>query len=128
MTAVTLSATLAQEGPGAIVIGSDYIALGVVRSLGRHGIPVCLMRDLHVCAAVSRYVRCCLPWPAGDMARLNALLELSTLHRLDGWALFPTDDEAAALVARHHGTLAEHFLLTTPSWEVMRWAYDKRLT
>src|ERR687886_653112 len=31
--------------PGAVVIGANYRALGVVRSLGRHGIPVWVLRQ-----------------------------------------------------------------------------------
>jgi len=115
--------------PGAVVIGSDYIALGVVRSLGRLGIPVWVLHDrLHIDATVSRYTRRRLPWPVGEAARLALLVELPARYGLDGWALYPTDDEAAALVARNHRTLSERFVLTTPPWEVFRWAYDKRLT
>jgi predicted ATP-grasp superfamily ATP-dependent carboligase len=115
--------------PGAVVIGSDYIALGVVRSLGRRGIPVWLLHDdRHMDAVVSRHVHRRLPWPIGDTARLTRLLELYSRHDLGGWTLYPADDEAAALVARHHRALSERFLLTTPPWDVLRWAYDKRLT
>jgi D-aspartate ligase len=45
-----------------------------------------------------------------------------------GWALIPTGDETAAFLARHHAALNDRFVLTTPPWEVLRWAYDKRLT
>jgi D-aspartate ligase len=115
--------------PGAIVIGSDYIALGVVRSLGRQGIPVWVLRDsMHAEAAVSRYARHCLPWPADEAARLALLLKLTSEYGLHNWVLFPTDDEAAALVARNHQILAKHFSLTTPPWETLQWAYDKRKT
>src|SRR5262245_40661321 len=128
-TAQALPQSDARRMPGAIVIGSDYIALGVVRSLGRQGIPVWVLRDsMHAEAAVSRYARRCLPWPAQEQARLGFLLELSGKHGLTNWALFPTDDEAAALVARQQQVLARHFVLTTPPWEVLRWAYDKRQT
>jgi predicted ATP-grasp superfamily ATP-dependent carboligase len=42
--------------------------------------------------------------------------------------LFPSEDEAAATLARHHSTLATRFRLTTPPWPTLRWAYDKRCT
>ena len=54
--------------PGAVVLGSDYKALGVVRSLGRHGIPVWLVRDDHALANASRYTRRSLAWPAAVSA------------------------------------------------------------
>ena len=41
------AATLAAGAPpaGALVLGADYRALGVVRSLGRRGVPVWVIRD-----------------------------------------------------------------------------------
>ncbi|WP_437378683.1 carboxylate--amine ligase [Inquilinus limosus] len=115
--------------PGAVVIGGDYIALGVVRSLGRHGIPVWVMHDgLHVSAAASRFALRRLPWPADEADRLASLREISARYGLFGWVLYPTDDESAALVARNHEALSGSFRLTTPPWAVLQWAYDKRLT
>jgi predicted ATP-grasp superfamily ATP-dependent carboligase len=115
--------------PGAVVIGGDYRGLGVVRSLGRRGIPVWVLTDEHMLAATSRYTRRQFAWPAGGEAQqLEFLLELRHRYGLDGWALIPTGDEAAALLARHHATLSSWFRVSTPPWEVLRWAYDKRLT
>jgi D-aspartate ligase len=115
---------------GAIVVGRDYGALGVIRSLGRHGIPVWHLEETPSNATASRYITRRLPWPAdaGEDEQLSYLLDLCGQHGLDGWTIYPTSDESAALVARRHETLAERFLLTTPAWEAMRWAYDKRLT
>lgn len=119
----------ATESVGAVVIGGDYRGLGIVRSLGRRGIPVWVLTDQHLIAATSRYARRRIPWPmASETAQVDFLLELGARHRLDGWAIFPTGDETAALVARHHPELKTRFRLTTPNWEVMRWAHDKRLT
>lgn len=115
--------------PGAVVIGGDYIALGVVRSLGRHDIPVWVMHDgLHVSAAATRFALRRLPWRADEATRLASLRELSARFGLSDWVLYPTDDESAALVARNHEALSGSFRLTTPPWAVMQWAYDKRLT
>ncbi|MDQ3900543.1 MAG: ATP-grasp domain-containing protein [Actinomycetota bacterium] len=114
---------------GALVIGSGLHGLGVIRSLGRHGIPVWVLRDEQVPATASRYARRSLPWPALDEAHQCAyLLDLAERYDLAGWVLFPTSDEAAAMIGRHHAALSECFRLTTPSWEVIRWAYDKRNT
>ncbi len=117
------------ERAGALIIGDCYQALGIVRSLGRQGIPVWVIGNGHVVAAVSRYVRRTLAWPAGDTARqVGYLLDLAVRHHLDGWTIYPTTDEHAALLARHHAVLAERFLLATPPWGMLRWAYDKRHT
>lgn len=116
--------------PGALVIGGDYKSLGVVRSLGRHGIPVWVLRDDHVLASLSRYCARSLPWPATtEDEQVDHLLDLARRYGLDGWALFPGGDETAALLARNRGPLSTRYRLTIlEPWETLRWAYDKRLT
>jgi D-aspartate ligase len=116
--------------PGALVLGADYRALGVVRSLGRRGVPVCVLCEPgEPLAATSRYARRHFAWPPGDAGRrIRFLGDLARKEGLGGWALVPSADETAALVARHHVALAEHFVHTSPGWEAVRWAYDKRLT
>jgi D-aspartate ligase len=116
--------------PGALLLGADYRALGVARSLGRHGIPVCVLKERgEPLAAMSRYVRRSFAWPPGrDTERIEFLLDLAERGGLRGWALVPSADETAALVARHHEQLAAYFVHTSPSWDAVRWAYDKRLT
>ena len=114
---------------GALVTGADYRGLGVVRSLGRRGIPVWVLRRAgHRLAAASRYARNSTPWPAGTEAQgVEFLLDLANRQGLKGWVLVPTDDEVVNLVARHHGALSKQFCLTVQPWEQLRWACDKRL-
>lgn len=120
----------AGQHKGALVISEHYRGLALVRSLGRRGIPVWTLEpERELMASASRYSRNCLPWPAGeDSEQLDYLLALGERHQLDGWTLFPTSDEPAVLFARHHAALASRFRMTVPPWEVLRWAYDKRLT
>ena len=40
---------------GAVVVGGDYQGLGIVRSLGRSGFPVCVVDDEPSIARYSRY-------------------------------------------------------------------------
>jgi D-aspartate ligase len=110
---------------GALVIGADYRALGVVRSLGRRGVPAWVLRhgDDRL-AGFSRFAKRTIPLAEG----VEFLLGLCREHRLDGWTLFPSGDESAAFVAQHHEELGRRFRLTTPPWSVTRYAYDKRLT
>jgi D-aspartate ligase len=118
------------EASGALVLGANYRGLGVVRSLGRRGVPVWLVRsDEHLVACASRYVHRSLAWPNGDDgARVAYLVELARRHSLSGWTLFPTDDETAALLARHRTELGRCFRVAAPTHRAMRAAYDKRLT
>jgi D-aspartate ligase len=118
------------DGGGVVVIGANYRALGVVRSLGRRGIKVCVLKETDErLAGASRYAGRNFKWPSGDDSeKIAFLLDLATKHDVKGWLLVPTDDEGARLIAQNHEVLDEHFGLTTPAWNVLRWAYDKRLT
>ncbi len=116
------------QSAGAVIFGSDYRALGVVRSLGRRGIPVLVLSGGDdILAAKSRYATDVVPLPEGGDPTL-LLCELAERLRITGWVLFPTADESAAVVARSHRVLGERFLLASPPWETFRWAYDKRLS
>ena len=115
---------------GALVIADHYRGLALVRSLGRQGIPVWTLEpESELMASVSRYTRRRLAWPGGpEIEQRDYLVWLATRHQLDGWTLIATSDEPAMFCARHHASLSRHFRMTTPPWEQLRWAYDKRLT
>jgi D-aspartate ligase len=114
---------------GALVLGADYRGLGVVRSLGRRGVPVWVLKEAgEPLASTSRYARRSLAWPPEGEDRVAFLCDLAESKGIRGWALVPTADETAALVAQHHDELAEHFTHTVAPWNVVRWAHDKRLT
>ena len=114
---------------GALVLDGDQGALAIVRSLGRHNIPVWVLVDKNRLAAFSRYCTRALRWPdATESDKVEWLKELGRSHKLDDWVLFPASDESARLLSLNRGSLTLQYRLTTPDWEVMRWAYDKRLT
>jgi predicted ATP-grasp superfamily ATP-dependent carboligase len=112
------------------VTGASYRALAVVRSLGRRGVPVHLVRtDEQAVATGSRYAAGAVAWPRGHGSdRVGWLEDLAEREGLEGWVLIPTHDEEAAFVARHRDRLARRFRLTTPPWTALRDAYDKRRT
>src|SRR5580704_16133714 len=114
------------HGCGALVLGGSHGALGVVRSLGRHGVPVWFATDDNVFARLSRYTTTGLAWPGPNGAgAAEFLLELARRHRLDGWVLVPCADEEARLVSQNHAALSAVFRVRTLPWDVMQWAYDK---
>ncbi len=116
--------------PGAVVIGGDYQGLATIRSLGRRGIPVVVVDDEFSIGPYSRYTRASVR--VRDLrtegATVAALLEAARRHGLEGWLLYPTRDETVAEIARHREELTGHYRVTSPSWEVVRWAWDKRNT
>jgi D-aspartate ligase len=112
---------------GAIVLGGAHGSLAIARSLGRRGIPVWLITADNPLASFSRYVTRSLHWcgPRADGA-LDFLIELGRRHCLQGWVMFAGSDEDLQFVARNHAALGALFTLTTPAWDRVRWAYDKR--
>ncbi len=116
--------------PGAVVIGGDYQGLGIVRSLGRAGVPVCVIDDEHSISRWSRYATMSLLVPnlSDEQAIIDTLLQAATQHPIEGWILYPTRDEIVAAISRHRDALVPHFRVPTPPWETIRWAVDKRNT
>jgi D-aspartate ligase len=116
--------------PGAVVIGGDYQGLGIVRSLGRMGVPVCVIDDEHSISRFSRYathgVR--VPDLRQEQPTIEALLRIGRSLDLQGWVLFPTRDEIVAALARNRTTLAEIFRVPVPEWDTVHWMLDKRNT
>src|SRR5260221_7218340 len=118
------------ETTGALVIGGNLNGLSIARSLGRRGVPVWITSPPNMkLASYSRYTRRPLSWPNGDCEGQAAyLLDLAERYQLNQWVLFPPSDESAALLSKFHPALSRHFRVSTPTWDALRWAYDKRLT
>jgi D-aspartate ligase len=119
------------RGPvGAVVVGGDYQGLGIVRSLGRRGIPVCVVDDE---LSISRYSRYSTKFAKlaslrDERITVNSLLEIGNRLGLDGWVLYPTREELVAAFSRNRKELSQLFRVPTPAWEIVQWAWDKRNT
>lgn len=89
--------------------------VGAIRSLGRLGVPMyAVTEDRYTPAAASRYLTRAFVWPTTGLERPESLVEgLLAIGRRIGRpaVLFPTDEEAAVLVAEHAAALRERFLL-----------------
>jgi D-aspartate ligase len=115
---------------GAVVIGGDYQGLGIVRSLGKQGIPVCVIDDE---LSISRYSRYCTKFVKVEDLRnervaVDALIEIGRRLNLRGWVLYPTREELVAALSRNRVELARTFRVPTPEWSSVQWAWDKRNT
>ena len=115
---------------GAIVIGGDYQGLGIVRSLGRHGVPVCVIDDERSIARYSRYTTHAVRVDSlrDQDASVDTVLEVGRRLGLEGWVLYPTREETVAAFAHHRERLQGYFRVPTPAWNTVRWAWDKRNT
>ena len=113
---------------GALVIGGDHPGLAVARSLGRRGIPVYVLEDQLSVSQWSRYVSRVVRVKdlRDERATVEAVLEVGHRFGLKGWVLFPTRDEHVAAFSRYRSELAEIFRVTTPVWETVKWAWNKK--
>jgi predicted ATP-grasp superfamily ATP-dependent carboligase len=120
----------ARGAVGGIVIGGDYQGLGIARSLGRRGIPVCVIDDERSIARYSRYTTLSVAAPPlRDEAQLvEVLLGTARRHGLEGWVVYPTREETVVALARNREALTPTLRIPTPAWESTRWAWDKRNT
>jgi len=116
---------------GVMVIGDHVQALGIIRSLGRRGIPVYLLHDKHLCISrFSRYTKQFIktPKPSDESKFVNFMIELAKKRGVEGWILMPTNDAAVYTLSRHKEILEGYYRVSTPCWDVVKYAYNKKLT
>ena len=104
------------RGVGAVVIGGDYQGLGIARSLGRHGIPVCVIDDEVSIARASRFVQDTIRVRdlRTEQGLLDALAQAHAKLGLSGWVLYPTREETVAGIAANRDALQRDFRVPTP--------------
>ncbi|HEX7226629.1 MAG TPA: hypothetical protein VF353_02545, partial [Candidatus Binatia bacterium] len=115
---------------GAVVLGGDFLGLGIVRSLGRKGVPICVVDDEYSISPLSRFASYAARVPnLRDEPRIvDCLLEIGQRLQLKGWVLYPTREEIVAAVSRKRRVLSDLYRVPTPEWETVKWAWDKRNT
>ena len=112
---------------GAIILGGAHGSLEIARSLGRRGIRVWVLTDDNPLAKLSRHVERSLDWAGPrDAGALPFLADLCHRNNLHGWVLFAGSDDDLCFIAQNHAALGSLFTLTTPPWDIVRVAYDKR--
>jgi predicted ATP-grasp superfamily ATP-dependent carboligase len=115
---------------GAVVVGGEHPGLGIIRSLGRRGIPVCIVDDQYSISQFSKYASRTVRVKdlLDEQKTVDSVLEVGERYGLKDWVLFPTRDETVAAFSRHRDRLAKFFRVTTPAWDTVKWAWDKGKT
>src|SRR5262249_21210316 len=116
--------------PGAIILGNEYQALGLLRQLHPRGVQCVLIdQDAWGPALFSRF-RCRFhhspryasnqfwPW----------LVDLACTYGYKGYVVLPTDDEQVRQLAEHFSEVTTLFRYAGLPWDTYRFLYDKRLT
>jgi predicted ATP-grasp superfamily ATP-dependent carboligase len=115
---------------GGVVVGGDYQGLGIVRSLGRRKIPVCVIDDEHSISRYSRYTT--HAFHVSDLRdekqTVAQVLDIGQKLNLRGWVLYPTREETVAAFARYRPLLCPFYRVPTPEWDTTQWCWDKRNT
>lgn len=125
-----MDVVLKKQKPGAIVIGGHFHGLGLVRALAKQGVPVILLDHENSAGKFSRYVthfyRCPNAFQSQEL--LEFLTLLASQKGLEGWVIFPTDDETVYFLSQHKSQLETMYRIPTPAWEITKYAYNKKYT
>lgn len=113
--------------PGAIVLGGNFVGLGVVRSLAPLGIPIWVF-DTNRSQSIAQFSRFTSRFVTSTRDIHDLLLEEGERHKLHGWVVYPVRDEYVEELAEHHDSLSRIYRLATAPMSVTRFALDKRLT
>ena len=118
------------DNVAAIVIGGHFQGLGIIRSLARKGVDVTLIDHEPCMARFSKYItqfyRC--PDILDEEDFVEFLHTLGQKEKLRGAVVFPTDDETVSVLARKRKFLGDCLRLTTPDWDIVKYAYNKILS
>jgi len=118
------------EKVGAVIIGGHFQGLGILRSLARHNVPIYLL-DQELCIGrfsryAKRFARC--PSVRQELLFLNFLTDLARTENIEGWIIYPNDDETVRFLAKYKEQLQEYYRIPTPSWDVVKFTHEKKLT
>ncbi len=112
---------------GVIVIGGHVQGLGIVRILGKLGLPIVVLDATSVnIARHSRYCKLFVKYPDNDL--LNFLLVFGKSKKYKKYILLPTNDKHVEVLSKNKKILSEYFTVGTDSWDVVEKCYNKRLT
>lgn len=116
---------------GVIVIGDHVQALGIIRSLGRHGVPVYLMHNSNLCIGrFSRYTKRFIKTPSlsDESEFVDFMIEFAEKNQVENWVLMPTNDIIVEILSKNKTMLEEYFKVPTPKWDIIKFALNKKLT
>jgi len=117
----------ANDRPGAIVLGGNFVGLGVVRSLGRRGIRTWVF-DADRSKSIAQFSRYTERFVETKEPITDVLLREGRKHNLNGWVIFPVADDYVEALSVNHASLSSFYRVTTLPLEITEFALDKRLT
>lgn len=121
---------LSRMSIGVVITGGDFQALGALRALAGHDIPVVLVDHELGIARYSRHRHRFYrsPSPFNEAGFLQFLLEIGRKKSIFGSVLLPNSDAAVYVISKNRAALSELYRVSTPSWEVIQKVYVKKQT
>ncbi|MGA7828357.1 MAG: hypothetical protein WCA04_11885 [Geobacteraceae bacterium] len=114
----------------AVIIGGDFQGLGIARNLSGLGVRTIVVDPLFCISKFSRYVDrvCKSPAYSNPEKFIDFLTELAAKENLRKPVLFPTSDIAVRILSQYRDKLTPNYLVPTPPWDIIKYAYDKKNT
>jgi predicted ATP-grasp superfamily ATP-dependent carboligase len=112
---------------GAIIIGGHVQGLGIVRILGREGIP-CLVIDNTKINLAKHSKYCYNFFRVEDDLLFDFLNNSVQIQQYRGWVIFPTNDFHVKLLSQNKQQLEKNFIVSTDAWSTVSKFYNKRET
>jgi predicted ATP-grasp superfamily ATP-dependent carboligase len=111
-------------GCGAIVLGGHVQALGIVRILGRRGIPSVVIDATSRC--IARRSKYCRAFHRVSNEMLEEFLKGALCQSsYRGWVIFPTNDFHVRILSVNREELSGNYLVSTDRQEVVDIFYNK---
>ena len=114
---------------GAVIIGSDFQALGIIRCLAEKGVPCFLIEHEF---GISRFSRYCkrkkiyYSLLSSSQNFVDYLIKIAKEENLKGWVLYPNNDELVKLISINRDKLREWFKIIIPPWKIVKKFYYKQ--
>lgn len=115
------------ERVGAVIIGGDFMGLGVIRSLSEEGVPVFLIEHEWSISRYSKYIkrRVINRTLLKNELFADYMIKLAIKKNIKGWVLYPNNDELVKLLSINKDKLSEYYKNPVPPWETVRKFYNK---
>jgi D-aspartate ligase len=120
----------ALRNAGAVIIGGHFQGLGILRSLAKQNIPICLLDREFCIGRFSRYSKKFYKCPSVRQESIffEFMRSLAQRQNLEGWVVYPVDDEVVTFLSKNKSHLERYYRIPTPAWEITRFAIEKKLT
>jgi D-aspartate ligase len=114
----------------AVVLATHNIGLGVIRALGKYGVPmVAIYYQKQDMGYVSKYVKDKISAPHPEKSEeqfIDLLIDCAKRH--PNAILIPADDATLVTVSKHKALLSNYYIVACAEWEITKRIIDKKYT